>query len=63
MKLTIADVIQEMEGRQKVFHLDPSTYQGKMVGYMTALYDLGFLSWDHIREYERKFGVVVFPDE
>jgi hypothetical protein len=63
MELTTADAIQEMEEREKVFHLDPDTYPEKMVGYMIALYDLGFLSQDMIRQYERKFGVVVFPDE
>lgn len=63
MKITTTDAIQEMEEREKVFHLDPDTYPEKMAGYMTALYDLGFLSWNKIKEYEKKFGVVVFLNE
>lgn len=63
MEITTQDAKQEMEGREIILRLDPDTYPDKMAGYLTALYDLGFLSFDETREYEKKFGVVVFSDD
>ena len=62
MQITVEDAITEMRVREIVFHLDPDTYPEKMAGYLTALYDLGFLSLDRVLEYEREYGVLVFPN-
>lgn len=63
MKVTKEDAIAVMDERSFILKLDPDSFHDKMAGYLTALYDLGFLSWNDVRGYEESFGVIVFPEE
>lgn len=64
MEVTKTDAITELEAREKHYStVEDEHYHAKMAGYLTALYDLGFLSWNEIREYEKKYRVGVFLDE
>ncbi len=43
------DVIAVMEERCLVLKRDPDSFSDKMAGYLTALYDMGLLSWNDVK--------------
>ena len=56
-------IIETVNVRNTLFRIDTDTYSDRMSGYLLALYDMGIVSWNKIRAYEKQFNIDIFQEE
>ncbi len=57
-------IIETIDARNTTFRsIDFDSYPDRMSGYLLALYDLGIVSWNKLKDYEKKFNINIFEED